>query len=65
MNDKLETKIITKSGKTHMLSITLNEYAELLSLIGGNENYVVIKIPTGDVIFTKDSIETIALYCND
>ena len=30
MNDKLETKIITRSGKTHMLSITKKEYEELL-----------------------------------
>ena len=44
MNDKLETKIITRSGKTHMLSITKREYEELLSLIGGNKNYVVIEI---------------------
>lgn len=62
MDDKLEVKIITRSGKTHMLSITKNEYGELLSLIDGDKNYVVIKISTGDVIFTKDSIETIAIY---
>lgn len=62
MNDKLETKIITKSGKTHMLSITKREYEELLSLIGGNKNYVVIKISTGDAIFTKNSIETLVVY---
>ena len=62
MNDKLETKIITRSGKTHMLSITKREYEELLSLIDGNKNYVVIKISTGDVIFTKNSIETLVVY---
>ena len=62
MNDKLEVKIITRSGKTHMLSITEMEYEELLSLIGGNKNYVVIKISTGDVIFTKNSIETLVVY---
>ena len=65
MGDKLEVKIITRSGKTHMLTITKEEYAELLSLIGGNKNYVVIKISTGDAIFTKNSIETIVIYCND
>ena len=62
MNDKLETKIITRSGKTHMLSVTEREYEELLSLIGGNKNYVVIKLSTGDVIFTKNSIETLVVY---
>ncbi len=62
MNDKLETKIITRSGKTHMLSITEREYEELLSLIGGNKNYVVIELSTGDVIFTKNSIETLVVY---
>ena len=62
MNDKLEVKIITRSGKTHMLTITEEEYAELLSLIGGNKNYVVIKISTGDAIFTKNSIETLVVY---
>ena len=62
MNDKLDTKIITRSGKTHMLSVTEREYEELLSLIDGNKNYVVIKISTGDAIFTKDSIETIVVY---
>ena len=62
MNDKLDTKIITRSGKTHMLSITKREYEELLSLIDGNKNYVVIKISTGDVIFTKNSIETLVVY---
>lgn len=62
MNDKLEVKIITRSGKTHMLSVTEREYEELLSLIGGNKNYVVIKISTGDVIFTKNSIETLVVY---
>ena len=62
MGDKLEVKIITRAGKTHMLSITEREYEELLSLIDGNKNYVVIKISTGDVIFTKDSIETIVVY---
>ena len=62
MGDKLEVKIITRSGKTHMLSITEREYEELLSLIGGNKNYVVIKISTGDVIFTKNSIETLVVY---
>ena len=62
MNDKVETKIITRSGKTHMLSITEREYEELLSLIGGNKNYVVIKISTGDAIFTKNSIETLVVY---
>lgn len=62
MGDKLDAKIITRSGKTHMLSITEMEYEELLSLIGGNKNYVVIKISTGDVIFTKNSIETLVVY---
>ena len=62
MSDKLDVKIITRSGKTHMLSITEIEYKELLSLIGGNKNYVVIKISTGDVIFTKNSIETLVVY---
>ena len=62
MGDKLEVKIITRSGKTHMLSITKREYEELLSLIDGNKNYVVIKISTGDVIFTKNSIETLVVY---
>ena len=65
MGDKLDVKIITRSGKTHMLSITKGEYEELLSLIDGNKNYVVIKISTGDAIFTKDSIETIVVYYND
>ena len=65
MGDKLDVKIITRSGKTHMLSITKGEYEELLSLIDGNKNYVVIKISTGDVIFTKDSIETIVFYYNN
>ena len=45
-----------------MLSITEREYEELLSLIGGNKNYVVIKISTGDAIFTKNSIETLVVY---
>ena len=62
MNDKLEVKIITRSGKTHMLTITEEEYAELLSLIGGNKNYVVIKLSTGSAIFTKNSIETLVVY---
>ena len=62
MGDKLETKIITRSGKTHMLTITKEEYAELLSLIGGNKNYVVIKLSTGSAIFTKNSIETLVVY---
>ena len=62
MNDKLEIKIVTKSGMTHMLSITQKEYGELLSLIRGNEFYVEIKKNTGYIIFTKDSIETIEYY---
>ena len=62
MGDKLEVKIITKSGKTHMLTITRKEYEELLSLIDGDKNYVIVEIPTADVIFTKDSIETMAIY---
>ena len=45
-----------------MLTITEEEYAELLFLIGGNKNYVVIKISTGDAIFTKNSIETLVIY---
>ena len=45
-----------------MLTITEEEYTELLFLIGGNKNYVVIKISTGDVIFTKNSIETLVIY---
>ena len=62
MGDKLEVKIITRSGKTHMLSITKREYAELLSLIDGNKNYVVIELSTGSAIFTKNSIETLVVY---
>ena len=62
MSDKLEVKIITRSGKTHMLSITKREYAELLSLIDGNKNYVVIKLSIGSAIFTKNSIETLVVY---
>ena len=62
MNDKLETKIITRSGKTHMLSVTEREYEELLSLIGGNKNYVVMELSTGNAIFTKNSIETLVVY---
>ena len=62
MNDKLETKIITRSGKTHMLSVTEMEYVELLSLIDGNKNYVVIKLSTGSAIFTQNSIETLVVY---
>ena len=65
MNDKLDVKIITRSGKTQMLSVTEREYAELLSLIDGNKNYVVIKLSIGSAIFTKDSIETIVVYYND
>ena len=62
MNDKLEIKIVTKSGMTHMLSITQKEYGELLSLIRGSESYVEIKKNTGYILFTKDSIETIEYY---
>ena len=62
MNDKLEIKIVTKSGMTHMLSITQKEYGELLSLIRGNEFYVEKKKNTGYILFTKDSIETIECY---
>ena len=62
MSDKLEVKIVTRSGKKHMLTITKEEYAELLSLIGGNKNYVVINISTVDAIFTKNSIETLVVY---
>ena len=62
MNDKLEIKIVTKSGMTHMLSITQKEYGELLSLIRGNEFYVEIKKNTSYILFTKDSIETIEYY---
>ena len=62
MGDKLEVKIITRSGKTHMLTITEEEYDELLSLIGGNKNYVIIKLSIGSVIFTKNSIETLVVY---
>ena len=62
MSDKLEVKIITKSGMTHMLSITQKEYGELLSLIRGSESYVEIKKNTGYILFTKDSIETIEYY---
>ena len=62
MNDKLEIKIVTKSGMTHMLSITQKEYGELLSLIRGNEFYVEIKKNTGYILFTKNSIETIEYY---
>ena len=62
MGDKLEVKIITRSGKTHMLSITQKEYGELLSLIRGSEFYVEIKKNTGYILFTKDSIETIEYY---
>ena len=62
MSDKLEVKIVTKSGMTHMLSITQKEYGELLSLIRSNEFYVEIKKNTGYILFTKDSIETIEYY---
>ena len=62
MGDKLEVKIITKSGITHMLTITKKEYGELLSLIRGSESYVEIKKNTGYILFTKDSIETIEYY---
>lgn len=62
MSDKLEVKIITKSGMTHMLTITKMEYEELLSLIGGSKSYVEIKKNTGYILFTKDSIETIEYY---
>ena len=62
MGDKLEVKIITKSGMTHMLTITQKEYGELLSLIRGSESYVEIKKNTGYILFTKDSIETIEYY---
>ena len=62
MGDKLEVKIITKSGMTHMLTITKKEYGELLSLIRGSEFYVEIKKNTGYILFTKDSIETIEYY---
>ena len=62
MNDKLEVKIVTKSGMTHMLSITQKEYGELISLIRGSEFYVEIKKNTGYILFTKDSIETIEYY---
>ena len=62
MNDRLEIKIVTKSGMTHMLSITQKEYGELLSLISGSEFYVEIKKNTGYILFTKDSIETIEYY---
>ena len=62
MGDKLEVKIITKSGMTHMLTITKKEYGELLSLIRGSESYVEIKKNTGYILFTKDSVETIEYY---
>ena len=62
MNDKLEIKIVTKSGMTHMLSITQKEYGELLYLIRGSEFYVEIKKNTGYILFTKDSIEIIEYY---
>ena len=62
MSDKLEVKIVTKSGMTHMLSITQKEYGELLSLIRGSKSYVEIKKNTGYILFTKDSIETIEYY---
>ena len=62
MSDKLEVKIVTKSGMTHMLSITQKEYGELLSLIRGSESYVEIKKNTGYILFTKDSIEAIEYY---
>ena len=62
MSDKLEVKIVTKSGMTNMLSITQKEDRELLSLIRGNEFYVEIKKNTGYILFTKDSIETIEYY---
>ena len=54
MGDKLEVKIITKSGMTHMLTITKKEYGELLSLIRGSEFYVEIKKNTGYILFTKE-----------
>ena len=65
MNDKLEVKIITKSGMTHMLTITKKEYGELLYLITGSKSYVEIKKNTGYILFTKDSIETIEIYYNN
>ena len=65
MGDKLEVKIITKSGMTHMLTITKREYEELLSLITGSKFYVEIKKSTGYILFTKDSIETIDIYYNN
>ena len=65
MGDKLDVKIITRSGKTHMLSITKKEYGELLYLITGSKFYVEIKKSTGYILFTKDSIETIDIYYNN
>ena len=65
MGDKLEVKIITRSGKTHMLTITKKEYGELLYLITGSKFYVEIKKSTGYILFTKDSIETIDIYYNN
>ena len=62
MGDKLEVKIITKSGMTHMLTITKKEYGELLYLITGSKSYVEIKKSTGYILFTKDSIETLVVY---
>ena len=62
MSEKLEVKIVTKSGMTHMLSITQKEYEELLSLIGGNKNYVVIELSTGSEKNKKNSIETLVVY---
>lgn len=62
MGDKLEVKIITKSGMTHMLTITKSEYEALIFLLKSYISYVEIEKKTGCIIFTKDSIESIELY---
>ena len=58
MNSQQGYRLLLVGGKY----ITEEEYAELLSLIGGNKNYVVIELSTGSAIFTKNSIETLVVY---
>ena len=62
MGDKLEVKIVTRSGMTHMLTITEEEYEKLMLLIKGDRWYIEIKKNTGHLGFTKYSIETIEVY---
>lgn len=62
MDGKLEVKIITKSGITHMLTITEEEYQALIFLLKHYISYVEIKKKTGYIIFTENSIESIEVY---